>query len=174
MWLPSMQGLGKAEVHELRSHLNDLSRDNAILKRAVAIQNSRMQVDYWMQAPNTHSLIASKMRVLICCAMHYGEPVHKVSSLQKYRMFSSSGPEVDCQLRCQDCVCTFSNRRQRLTLAVQEAVHSKESEVAVLRSALQQYEQKVKALELTNYSLSMHLRQATESNHSFNMSRDVY
>lgn len=39
-----MQGLEKAEVQVLRSHLNDLSRDNAILKRAVAIQNNRMQV----------------------------------------------------------------------------------------------------------------------------------
>ena len=42
--MPLMQDLGKAEVLELRSHLNDLSRDNTILKRAVAIQNSRMQV----------------------------------------------------------------------------------------------------------------------------------
>ena len=39
-----MQGLGKADITELRSHLSDLSRDNTILKRAVAIQNSRMQV----------------------------------------------------------------------------------------------------------------------------------
>ena len=39
-----MQGPGKDEVHALRSHLNDLLRDNTILKRAVAIQNSRMQV----------------------------------------------------------------------------------------------------------------------------------
>ncbi len=62
-------------------------------------------------------------------------------------------------------------------LAMQEAVHTKDSELAALRSALQQYEQKVKALELTNYSLSMHLRQATEGNHGFGLGQrppDVY
>lgn len=60
---------------------------------------------------------------------------------------------------------------------LQEAVQTKESELAGLRLALQQYEQKVKALELTNYSLSMHLRQATEANQSFSLGQrppDVY
>ena len=60
---------------------------------------------------------------------------------------------------------------------MQDAVHSKDAELAALRSALQQYEQKVKALELTNYSLSMHLRQATEANQSFHLGQqppDVY
>ncbi len=52
----TLQGLGKAEVHELRSHLNDLSRDNTILKRAVAIQNSRMQVPLCIPAP-IHALL---------------------------------------------------------------------------------------------------------------------
>ena len=56
-------------------------------------------------------------------------------------------------------------------------MHTKDSELAALRLALQQYEQKVKALELTNYSLSMHLRQATEGNHGFGLGQrppDVY
>ena len=56
-------------------------------------------------------------------------------------------------------------------------MQSKDSELAALRSALQQYEQKVKALELTNYSLSMHLRQATEANQTFGLGQrppDVY
>ena len=55
-------------------------------------------------------------------------------------------------------------------------MQTKDSELAALHSALQQYEQKVKALELTNYSLSMHLRQATEA-HSFSLGQrppDVY
>ena len=43
-------------MHELRSHLNDLSRDNTILKRAVAIQNSRMQVTLCMHLP-VHTLL---------------------------------------------------------------------------------------------------------------------
>lgn len=51
-----VQGLGKAEVHELRSHLNDLSRDNTILKRAVAIQNSRMQVTLYKHSP-VHTML---------------------------------------------------------------------------------------------------------------------
>ena len=51
-----MQGLGKAEVHELRSHLSYLSRDNTILKRAVAIQNSRMQVTVYMHSP-VHTML---------------------------------------------------------------------------------------------------------------------
>ena len=62
-------------------------------------------------------------------------------------------------------------------LPMQDVVHSKDAELAAQRSALQQYEQKVKALELTNYSLSMHLRQATEANQSFNLGQqppDVY
>ena len=56
-------------------------------------------------------------------------------------------------------------------------MHSKDAELAALRSALQQYEQKIKALELTNYSLSMHLRQSTEANQSFTLGQqppDVY
>lgn len=60
---------------------------------------------------------------------------------------------------------------------MQDAVHSKDAELAALRSALQQYEQKIKALELTNYSLSMHLRQATEANQGFSLGQqppDVY
>ena len=32
------------DMAALRNHLNELSRDNHILKRAVAIQNTRMQV----------------------------------------------------------------------------------------------------------------------------------
>ena len=43
----------------------------------------------------------------------------------------------------------------------QEAVGARDAEVAAMRGALQQYEAKIRALELSNYSLSLHLRQAT-------------
>jgi hypothetical protein len=54
---------------------------------------------------------------------------------------------------------------------------SKEAEVASLRAVLAEYEQKIRTLELSNYSLSMHLRQATESGRGFDASQrppDVY
>ncbi|BDA50624.1 hypothetical protein COCOBI_16-3000 [Coccomyxa sp. Obi] len=89
------------DMTALRNHLNELSRDNHILKRAVAIQNTRMQ----------------------------------------------------------------------------EACGAKDAEISSLRSALAQYEQKVRTLELSNYSLSMHLRQATETGRGFDTGQrppDVY
>lgn len=89
------------DMAALRNHLNELSRDNHILKRAVAIQNTRMQ----------------------------------------------------------------------------EACGAKDAEISSLRSALAQYEQKVRTLELSNYSLSMHLRQATETGRGFDTGQrppDVY
>jgi len=76
-----------------------------------------------------------------------------------------------------DNICAVLDPDMWCSFAMQEAVHTKDSELAALRSALQQYEQKVKALELTNYSLSMHLRQATEGNHGFGLGQrppDVY
>lgn len=60
---------------------------------------------------------------------------------------------------------------------LQEAITSKDAEVASLRSMLVEYEQKIRALELSNYSLSMHLRQATESGRGFDTGQrppDVY
>ena len=39
----------------------------------------------------------------------------------------------------------------------------RDAEVAAMRAALAQYEAKVRALELSNYSLSLHLRAATEA-----------
>ena len=79
--------------------------------------------------------------------------------------------------RCSLSDSTAFEVPEKVPIALQEAVQTKDSELAALRSALQQYEQKVKALELTNYSLSMHLRQATEANHSFSLGQrppDVY
>ena len=39
----------------------------------------------------------------------------------------------------------------------------KEAEAAQLRAALEGYQQRVQALEVQNYSLALHLRQATDS-----------
>eukprot|EP00884_Botryococcus_braunii_P021765 jgi/Botrbrau1/8272/Bobra.0251s0001.1 len=75
------------DIADLRAQLESFSRDNAILKRAVAIQNKRLQ-----------------------------------------------------------------------------DIGNKEEELNTLRSTVQQYEQKIHTLEVSNYSLSMHLRQATEPN----------
>ena len=60
---------------------------------------------------------------------------------------------------------------------LQEACAAKDAELASLRAALAQYEQKVRTLELSNYSLSMHLRQATETGRGFDSGQrppDVY
>ena len=71
--------------------------------------------------------------------------------------------------RCTSSSSAAVKAPEQVPNSLQEAVQTKDAELAALRSALQQYEQKVKALELTNYSLSMHLRQATEANHSFSL-----
>ena len=168
-----MQGLGEAEVHELRSHLNDLSRDNAILKRAVAIQNNRLQVGCFVQT--LRGVIGQEhfsaqcipcMHCAVCCVMPSLKQHHPTWTLLTCASrWISSRAWLWCLEGCL--------RRCGL---LQEAVQTKDSELAALRSALQQYEQKVKALELTNYSLSMHLRQATEA-HSFSLGQrppDVY
>ena len=60
---------------------------------------------------------------------------------------------------------------------MQEACGAKDAELASLRAALAQYEQKIRTLELSNYSLSMHLRQATETGRGFDSGQrppDVY
>ncbi len=65
----------------------------------------------------------------------------------------------------------------RKASCLQEACGAKDAEISSLRSALAQYEQKVRTLELSNYSLSMHLRQATETGRGFDTGQrppDVY
>lgn len=78
------EALGKDEREQLRAQAAELAKDNSILKRAVAIQNSRLQ-----------------------------------------------------------------------------ELSAREDELAALRQMLAQYQEKVHALEMSNYSLALHLKQAT-------------
>ena len=52
----------------------------------------------------------------------------------------------------------------------------KEKDVAKLREALAQYEQEIRALQISNYSLSVHLKQAQETGSVVNKNHnpDVY
>ncbi len=73
------------------------------------------------------------------------------------------------------CACTRLIRRQLATpvhetclradtcvrAPDQETAGARDAEVAALRGALAQYEARIRALELSNYSLGLHLRQAT-------------
>lgn len=56
---------------------------------------------------------------------------------------------------------------------IQEAT-AKEAQLQQLRQLVSQYEQKIHSLELSNYSLAMHLRQATSTISGSQRSPDVF
>lgn len=102
------------EITVLRQQLSDALRDNGILKRAVSIQNQRMQV----RGP------------LPAAVLNRSPP--RTTPLT---------PPLDAPP------------------APQEA-HHKDQEIAQLREVVQKYQEQLEALQLSNYSLSVHLRHA--------------
>ena len=102
--------------------MQELSKENQLLKRAVAIQNTRLQV-----RPAITLLGANlTKRVWSWVSGHVRAFRHWI-------------------------VCWL------------QELGTREQEVQQLRQMLEGYQQKVQQLEVQNYSLAMHLRQATDS-----------
>ncbi|PRW59117.1 CUE domain containing [Chlorella sorokiniana] len=87
------------------------------------------------------------------------------------------------QLRGQLAEALRENQLLKRAVAIQntrlQELSGKEAEVAQLRQMLEGFQQKVHALEVQNYSLAMHLRQATDGKDAmaaggFNKNPDVF
>lgn len=123
------------EAERLRGQLAEAQRENHLLKRAVAIQNARMQELRWAG---------------------------------RRRGCQAAGPPAVCDGactlgRCSSAGCTFCGLHAHCPPAPPPCCCSgKEAELAQLRSTVEGFQAKVHALEVQNYSLALHLRQATD------------
>ncbi len=169
--------LAQAGESASRQQVADLQRDNGILKRAVAIQNARLQARIFgapcashvgmhlsSMMSDRHAVVtvvrrtpARAERTSSCC------PSHKATSFRAHSLVVClHGRPSQHQHQLMGGCCD----------AMQEAA-SREAEVQALRGQLKQAAERVSALELSNYSLAQHLRAATTAAHDFGGPRDV-
>jgi hypothetical protein len=156
-----------------------LSRDNSILKRAVAVQNQRRQV-----APPSLRLPTRRLQLMpyVLQCSSGAHPSGRGSHAAHSTHYSSPlllAPLVYCRdaanRRSRSLTLTALARLSRTVsvFCVQEEHAAHAAQMSTLQQTVVEYESRLRTAEMNNYALSMHLRQAASAGGSLGRNPDV-